>query len=102
MAMNGIDEMLDFFARDSAGSSGVIAGYVQYALNQLHRIIVIESIQLTSIPLVAKWLRQRLTRGEDDACFAGFQQPLAYSEDRVQLFTCFRCHFRDKRWQENA
>jgi hypothetical protein len=68
--MNGINELLDLFARDIAGS--FCSGSVQDVLDQLYRIIAIESAQYAPVALAIERRGQRLAAGEDDTCVAGF------------------------------
>jgi hypothetical protein len=107
MTMDGIHQLLDLLARGIIGSAGIPAGSVQHALNQLHRILAIELVQLPPLPLGIEWCGQRLTAGEDEPRIAHLQQVLAQCEHGVQrLARLVRQGLRRlllyERWQENA
>jgi hypothetical protein len=68
--MNGINELLDLFARDIAGSFS--SGSVQYVFDELYRIIAIESMQYAPVALAIERRGQRLAAGEYDTRVAGF------------------------------
>ena len=68
-----------------AGSTGVPAGGVQHALDQLHRILAVEPVQLPPVPLGSERRGQRLAAGEDEPGVAHRIEPAAEREDGVQL-----------------
>ena len=86
VAVDGVHELLDLLARGVAGSAGVPAGGVQRPLDQLHRILAVELVQLPPVPLGVERRGQRLAAGEDEPRVARLAlQPLAEREDGVQL-----------------
>ena len=59
MTMDGLHELLDLLARGITGSAGITGG-VQHALNQFHRILAVELVQLSPLPLGSERRGQRL------------------------------------------
>ena len=87
VAVDGIHELLDLLAGGIAGGrcAAVSAGGVQHTLDQLHRILAVELVQLPALPLRLERRGQRLAAGEDQARVALRIQPGAELEDRGQF-----------------
>ena len=85
VAVDGVHELLDLLAGGVAGSAAVPAGGVQHALDQLHRILAVEPVQLPPLSLGGERRGQRLAAGEDEPGVAGRIEPAAERKDGVQL-----------------
>ncbi len=89
VAVDGIDECFDGFARGIKSSIAFNSICIQHALDELHRIFAVEAVQLAPVPLGVERRGQRLAAGEDEPRVAHLQQPCAEREDGVQFVARF-------------
>ena len=73
MAVDSIHKPLDFLSGGVTRVTGVPAGGVEHPLDQLHRILACELVQLPPVPLGIERSGQRLATGENEPCVTDLQ-----------------------------
>ena len=66
VAVDGVDKLLGLLARGVAGSASAPFSSVEHPLDQLHRNLAVEPVQLPPVAFASERRGQRLTAGEDE------------------------------------